>query len=273
VGSVVFHAPAVPCHESTCPPPPLRSSAAAADASVCLISGRQICRYDSTQTTGGKKVRRFNDEKVEGKVTFEEHERRTLPSSRVELCERFLKSDEYKSFLERTKSTAEAAAAVAAAKAAETTAAAAIDQAPAAAAKAEAAAKKAAVAAATAAAKAAKAGKPQHVSFFQHRICSCMVDEKMTQCADSIDTQFNVLFATWKKLVPDWYKNESCSKSGCVCKEPGFHNISSQKDLWDFFFCGVCAPKPDQTRALPRDVEPHCQLDYACVTEACDKKG
>ena len=48
-----------------------------------------------------------------------------------------------------------------------------------------------------------KEKEPLHVSFFQKRICSCMVDEKMTQCADSIDTQFNVLFATWKKWVFD----------------------------------------------------------------------
>ena len=35
-----------------------------------------------------------------------------------------------------------------------------------------------------------------------------MVDEKMTQCADSIDTQFNVLFAVWVKSVKGWYESE-----------------------------------------------------------------
>eukprot|EP00966_Prymnesium_polylepis_P134288 3104075-Prymnesium_polylepis.1 len=60
-----------------------------------------VCRYDSTQTKGGMKVRRFGDAKVDGKVTFEEHERRTLPCSRVELCQRFLNSDVYKAFLAR----------------------------------------------------------------------------------------------------------------------------------------------------------------------------
>ena len=44
-----------------------------------------MCRYDSTQTTGGKKVRRFGDVKIDGRITFEEHERRTLPCSRLEV--------------------------------------------------------------------------------------------------------------------------------------------------------------------------------------------
>ena len=64
------------------------------DAELFEDWSHEICRYDSTQTTGGKKVRRFGDVKVDGRVTFEEHERRTLPCSRLELCERFLRSDE-----------------------------------------------------------------------------------------------------------------------------------------------------------------------------------
>ena len=83
-------------------------------------------------------------------VAFEEHERRTLPCNRLQLCQRFLESNEYKAFLERKGKTA------------------------------------------------------LHVSYFQKRICACMVDEKMTQCADSIDTQHNVLFSTWVKSVKDW---------------------------------------------------------------------
>ena len=224
---------------------------------------RQICRYDSTQTTGGKKVRRFGDAKVDGKITFEEHERRTLPCSRVELCERFLTSDDYKAFLERKKSAAEAAATAAQAKAAETAAAAAAAGAPA----------KAAAVAKAATAAAAKAGQPLHVSYFQHRICSCMVDEKMTQCADSIDTQFNALFATWKKLVQGWFEGETCSVDGCICKDPGFFGIASQKDLWAFLFRGECAPEPDPTRALPRDAAEHLQLRYGCIAAECEKKG
>ena len=42
------------------------------------------------------------------------------------------------------------------------------------------------------------------VSFFQKRICSCMVDPKMNQCADPIDTQHNVLFEVWRRNVPQW---------------------------------------------------------------------
>ena len=178
-----------------------------------------VCRYDSTQTTGGKKVRRFGDAKVDGKVTFEEHERRALPCSRLELCKRFLDSDEYKAFLAR------------------------------------------------------KQRGPLHVSFFQKRICSCMVDEKMTQCADSIDTQFNVLLSSWVKSVKEWYANETCSKRGCVCKEEGFLQISSQKELWAFLFRGECAPEPDPTRFLPRDTAPHTQLRWPCVAKECDKEG
>jgi len=73
---------------------PLRAAAARADArdddAECFDEwSHRTCRYDSTQTTDGMKVRRFNDEKVDGKITFEEHERRTLPCSRVELCDRF----------------------------------------------------------------------------------------------------------------------------------------------------------------------------------------
>eukprot|EP00966_Prymnesium_polylepis_P268182 6195457-Prymnesium_polylepis.1 len=96
----------------------------------------------------------------------------------------------------------------------------------------------------------------------------------MTQCADSIDTQFNVLFATWKKLMPEWYKSDTCPKNGCVCKEPDFHNISSQNYLWEFLFRDDCAPKLDATRELPHlDATPHSQLGYACVTEAYEKMG
>ena len=141
------------------------------DAELFDDWSHRICRYDSTQTTSGKKVRRFNDGLVEGRVrprphlrprprlhpsprlrlhslrtqvSFEEHERRTLPGSRLELCKRFLESEEYAAFLERKES------------------------------------------------------QPLNVSFFQRRICQCMVDEKMTQCADPIDTQFNLTAATLK---------------------------------------------------------------------------
>jgi len=178
-----------------------------------------VCRYDSTQRTGGKKVRRFGDTKVDGKVTFEEHERRTLPCSRVELCQRFLDSREYAAFMEEKKL------------------------------------------------------KPLHISFFQKRVCSCMVDEKMTQCADSIDTQFNVLFSTWLKLKKEWHESQRCSKVGCICKEPGFLAISTREELWDFLFNGECAPQLDPTRALKRDVTPHKQLGFACISAACEKKG
>ena len=268
------------------------------DAQLWDNWSHRICRYDSTQTTGGKKVRRFDDKKVDGRVTFEEHERRTLPGSRVELCQRFLESNEYKAFLARKKAEAEAAAAaavavakeaeavakeaeaaaaVAVAKEAETaaTAAAAPASAPAAKAAKVAAkvAKAAAKAVATATAEAAKAGEPLNISYFQHRVCSCMVDEKMTQCADSIDTQFNVLFATWKKHVHDWFKTDTCSEEGCVCKEAGFFDIKSQKDLWAFLFRGECAPKPDPTRRLPHDVGEHTQLAHPCVVAECDEKG
>eukprot|EP00966_Prymnesium_polylepis_P323798 7379934-Prymnesium_polylepis.1 len=95
----------------------------------------------------------------------------------------------------------------------------------------------------------------------------------MTQCADSIDTQFNVLFATWKKAVAEWYENDTCSKAGCVCKKPGFLEMSSQKELWAFLFVDECAPQPDPTRALPRDAAEHTQLRYPCVAAECDKKG
>lgn len=165
------------------------------DAELFDDWSHEVCRYDSTQTTGGKKVRRFNDELVDGKVAIEEHERRTLPSNRNALCQRFLDSDEYKAFLDR------------------------------------------------------KQKEPCSISFFQKRICSCMVDEKMTQCADSIDTQFNVLFATWLKLVKGWYEEEeACSKRGCVCKEPGFFDISTQKELWAFFFQGQWVSRRPRTR-------------------------
>ena len=115
--------------------------------------------------------------------------------------------------------------------------------------------------------------KPLHISFFQKRVCSCMVDEKMTQCADSIDTQHNVLFKAWVKSVPDWFKDEACPVRNCVRKEPGFFGIKTQKDLWAFFFCGECAPKADPTRKLPRDVEEHTQLRYGCAANECTKKG
>ena len=59
-----------------------------------------------------------------------------------------------------------------------------------------------------------KESKPLHVSFFQKRVCSCMVEEKMTQCADSIDTQHNVLLSTWVKSVEEWFKSDTCSKPG-----------------------------------------------------------
>ena len=64
------------------------------DAELFDDWSHEVCRYDSTQKTGGMRVRRFGDVKVEGKIPFEEHERRTLPCSRLELCERFLASDE-----------------------------------------------------------------------------------------------------------------------------------------------------------------------------------
>jgi len=196
-----------------------RKDAADDEAELFDNWSHEVCRYDSTQTTGGKKVRRFGDAKVDGKVIFEEHERRTLPCNRKELSERFLESAEYKAFMERTNSNT------------------------------------------------------LHFSFFQKRICSCMVDEKMTQCADSIDTQFNVLFATWLKLKQEWHEGETCSKAGCVCRQQGFLKISSRTELWAFLFRGQCAPKLDPTRSLPRDVAPHAQLDYACVAAECDKKG
>ena len=71
-------------------------------------------------------------QEVEGKVAYEEHERRTLPCSRIELCERFLASDEYRAFLERQKTA------------------------------------------------------PLHVSFFQKRICSCMVSVRLTGTSNAI---------------------------------------------------------------------------------------
>ena len=198
----------------------LRRKDARDDDATCFDDwSHRICRYDSSQTTGGKKVRLFSDAKVDGKVAFEEHERRTLPSSRLELCKSFLVSDEYAALLERKES------------------------------------------------------KPLNFSFFQKRICSCMVDEKMTQCADSIDTQFNVLFATWLRLKKEWHHGETCSKEGCVCQEPGFVTISSRAELWAFLFQGECAPEPDPTRGLPRDATAHTQLRFACVTGACSKSG
>ncbi|EOD24797.1 hypothetical protein EMIHUDRAFT_238299 [Emiliania huxleyi CCMP1516] len=55
-----------------------------------------VCRYDSNQRTGGKRVRRFDAEPgSDGRIRFEVHEKRTLPCSRKELCERFIKSPEY----------------------------------------------------------------------------------------------------------------------------------------------------------------------------------
>ena len=161
-------------------------------------------------------LRRFHDEKVEGKVAFEEHERRTLPCSRVELCQRFLDSNVYKDFLER------------------------------------------------------KGKQPLHISFFQHRVCSCMVDEKMTQCADSIDTQFNILFKAWLKAMPGWFDDDECDIDNCVCKELGFFEIETTKHLWAFLFRDTCAPKPDPTRALARDVGEHTQLAHDCVSNLCD---
>ena len=189
------------------------------DAELFDDWSHRICRYDSTQTTGAKKVRRFQDAKADGKVRFEEHERRTLPCSRLELCERFLDSDEYEAFLAR-KNTSKL-----------------------------------------------------NVSFFQKRICPCMVDEKMTQCADPIDTQFNVLFSTWLKLVQQWHDDNTCSIAGCVCKEAGFLEISSRAELWAFIFRGECAPELDPTRGLPRDTAAHKQLRFPCVTAECLKPG
>jgi hypothetical protein len=118
-----------------------------------------------------------------------------------------------------------------------------------------------------------KGSEPLNVSFFQKRVCSCMVDEKMTQCADSIDTQFNVLFSTWCKSVEGWFEGDACPKRGCICKEPGFLKIKSRQDLWDFLFRGECAPQPDPTRKLPHDAAEHSQLRYPCVAAECDKKG
>ena len=115
--------------------------------------------------------------------------------------------------------------------------------------------------------------EPVHVSFFQKRICSCMVDEKMTQCADSIDTQFNIFLATWTKALPSWYETDRCTKADCVCKEPGFFEIKTQKDLWSFLFRGECAPQLDPTRGLTRDTTPHSQLTYECISCECKKKG
>ena len=100
-----------------------------------------------------------------------------------------------------------------------------------------------------------------------------MVEEKMTQCADAIDTQHNVLFATWCKSVGEWFEKDQCPVEDCVCKERGFFNIKSQKDLWSFFFCGECAPRPDLMRSLDSDASPHTQLRRECVTEECDKEG
>ena len=194
------------------------------DAELFDNWAHETCRYDSSQTTGGKKVRRFGDVKVDGQVTFEEHERRTLPCSRLALCERFLESAEYKAFLLRKGSEG-------------------------------------------------VPREPVHVSFFQKRICSCMVDEKMTQCADSIDTQFNIFLATWTKALPSWYKTDKCTKADCVCKEPGFFEIKTQKDLWSFLFRGECAPQLDPTRGLTRDTAPHSQLAYECISCECKKKG
>eukprot|EP00966_Prymnesium_polylepis_P225934 5225947-Prymnesium_polylepis.1 len=96
----------------------------------------------------------------------------------------------------------------------------------------------------------------------------------MTQCADSIDTQFNVFFATWKKLRKEWFDKDSCSIRNCVCKEPGFLAIESPKELWDFIFQGECAPQPDPTRWLPRDgTAEHKQLRHECVFAECTKKN
>ena len=197
-----------------------RKDAADDDAQVWDDWSHRTCRYDSTQTTGGKKVRRFDDTTAaDGKVRFEEHERRTLPCSRLELCNRFLDSDEYKAFLAKNEV------------------------------------------------------EPRHVSFFQKRVCSCMVDEKMTQCADSIDTQFNILFKTWLKAVQGWFDDDTCDIDDCVCKELGFFEIETSKDLWAFLFRDDCAPKPDPTRALPRDIGEHTQLAYDCVSNLCDEVG
>jgi hypothetical protein len=68
-------------------------------------------------------------------------------------------------------------------------------------------------------------------------------------------TQFNVLYTTWKKVVKEWYESQTCSKAGCVCKEPGFLEISSQKELWAFLYRGECAPQPDPTRAATHVME------------------
>jgi hypothetical protein len=114
-----------------------------------------------------------------------------------------------------------------------------------------------------------KESKPLHVSFFQKRVCSCMVEEKMTQCADSIDTQHNVLLSTWVKSAEEWFKSDTCSKPGCICKETGFFDIKSQRELWAFLFRGECAPKPDLTRRLPRDAVEHTH----CYRYGEDEKG
>ena len=103
------------------------------------------------------------------------------------------------------------------------------------------------------------------VSFFQKRICSCMVDPKMNQCADPIDTQHNVLFDVWRRNVPQWLDETTCGREGCICKEQGFRDMKSQDDLLTFLFCGECAAVADPTRKLPRDDSDPMQLRYDCV--------
>ena len=114
---------------------------------------------------------------------------------------------------------------------------------------------------------------PVSVSFLQKRICSCMVDPKMNQCADPIDTQHNVLFDVWRRNVPQWLDETTCGRSGCICKEQGFRDMKSQDDLFTFLFCGECAAVADPTRKLPRDDSAPMQLRYDCVAGECEKDG
>ena len=99
------------------------------------------------------------------------------------------------------------------------------------------------------------------------------MDEKLTQCADSIDTQHNVLFAIWVKYVKKWFEDETCTRRKCICKEPGFFEIKTQKELWDFFFSGECGAQADPTRRLPSDDAEPKLLRLPCVSAECDKHG
>ena len=100
-----------------------------------------------------------------------------------------------------------------------------------------------------------------------------MVDPKMNQCADPIDTQHNVLFDVWRRNVPQWLDETTCGREGCICKEQGFRDMKSQDDLFTFLFCGECAAVADPTRKLPRDDSDPMQLRYDCVAGECEKDG